>query len=211
MDDEKIRQLKSILRQAKEAGGRGVLLRAHEIALSLQNPESAPEILADLAGMLSASGAFKEAQELVSRVDSPFERTHILVELASGLTSQGRRQDALMMLQEAGLHASLIEGRRFWNWQKAEALDRLAVSYSEIGLGEQALALWKEGAEAAQSGQESDDPQEIFDCSGVLSDIALNLAHAGFHDNAADIARSIKVTYRREGTLNRLSEIAGGP
>ena len=90
-------------------------------------------------------------------------------------------------------------------WQRAESLNFIArVMFRHDSAT--AASLWHAAIEAAENGQVSNDPQDSYDCSSVLGEIAVDICESGDSNWAIDVGVSVSNDYIRERTLRKLEE-----
>jgi 1-aminocyclopropane-1-carboxylate deaminase/D-cysteine desulfhydrase-like pyridoxal-dependent ACC family enzyme len=204
-DQENKQQIESLLHQPGSPDTK-ILEEALRLARALENGEDRDWYVSEVAKAFAATGYFDAAIEIARTVSLAIEKKDALVAISTSLLAVAQNRRAMATLAEAELTAEAIEDESYSKWQKAEALDQIAKIYQTANEREHAKSVWLKAIEVAQRGQSSNDVQEIFDCSGVLSEIAKNLATAGFLELAKDVAQSIRVDYKRQGALNKISE-----
>jgi hypothetical protein len=175
----------------------------------LDNEDDRDWYLGKLSLSLSQLGEWARASSLARSIQHNMARADALLSIAELLFTANEREkvvELLVMVESAALE---IEGERYWKWQKAEILGKLGRFYSQLAEHNNAIRVWHMAIDTAHIGQNGDDPQELWDCSGVLSEITTYLAEAGLRELAQETAKSIRIDYKREGALKRLAQMAG--
>lgn len=154
-------------------------------------------------------GSQPKAMDLADQIQDLLERKDVLLAIADSLIITAKRQKAESVLAEAEKTISaIISDEEYPLWQKAEALERMALLISKIERADKAITLRQQAIEVAKLGQKTiNNPQEQVDCAGVLAEIALDLAHAGDFILAKSVANEIYIDKRRNETLDTIAAI----
>lgn len=154
-------------------------------------------------------GSQPKAIDLADQIQDLLERKDVLLAIADSLIITAQRQTAESVLAEAEKTISaIISDKEYPLWQKAEALERMALLMSKIEREDKAITLRRQAIEVAILGQKTmNNPQEQVDCAGVLAEIALNLAHSGDFVLARSVANEIRIQKRHNETLNTIAAI----
>jgi hypothetical protein len=108
--------------------------------------------------------------------------------------------------QSAEAFALSVDGE----WQRAESLTQVARAVASAGRLEEARRIWGVAITVAQEGERSPRPQDSYDSSSVLWEIAEDMALAGDMENARTIAANIKNEHKKQRALENLADIARG-
>lgn len=209
MDDhQNNRELAALIKQAKDTLDPKSIHTALKIAMGFEDIEERSWYLSEIVVLQATIGEIEESIQIAKMISLPIEKVHSLIAIASVLAQEPQQQRANSILAEAEIAAEDIEGDPYWKWQKAEAMDNIALAYVQAGESGKAIMMWNSSVQTAKAGQFGDDPQDIFDCSSVLSVVAMHLAEAGYLDKAKHVAESIRIDHKRQGALEEIARIA---
>jgi len=199
---DKIKQLEGLLEAGNFSSGEAIK-EVVSIALSIGVEDDRDLYLQKTALGLAAAGQWKKAQEVVGYIQEPYERAESLCKIADHLILIGDFQQSLSILDEAEKAA----GQTAEIWQKPDLLNRIARSLIAAKAYDMADKVWGQAISAARVGENSASIQDSVDCSGVLREIAENLALVGKTEKALEIARAIKSLGKRDGALDVVMKI----
>jgi tetratricopeptide (TPR) repeat protein len=186
-----------------------VLEAALRIVESLEDRDDRDYYVSVLAEWSATGRGMKhleKAIELTRSVKVASDRRRALVAIAKRLLAGDDRQRCESTLAEAEQAAEAVESDNgYLAWQKAEAWHQIADLYRELGHLSHATRVWSRAAKLAQSGQDSNDPQDARECRSILVEIVAKAAEAGLKDFAIETAQSITSNDWRKAALEKLS------
>jgi tetratricopeptide (TPR) repeat protein len=159
----------------------------------------------DLAKALSKLGEYDKATHVANSIEHKIEKAETFMTIATDLMTANQWAKAVIALNYSEVAAFDIAGEDYEKWQRAGVMAILGKQYEILGEHVRAQAIWKEAIASAQIAQNTDNPQEIHDCSSVLSEITTYLIEAGLIDLAKETAQSIRNSGRRQGALSRVA------
>jgi tetratricopeptide (TPR) repeat protein len=172
--------------------------------LSLADEDDRNHVCYLLARRLTAEGVLDKAEFFTRLMESwPIERTWLFGDIAVKLWQSGQTEHALELLNEAIL-ISRTNGRE---WQRGEALSRIATHLIELGQRERAISLLREAVPIAQLGEEQGYSQDSADSVSVLLELAEKLVLVGEYEEAKQVANSIKHGVERDRALCKIQAI----
>jgi tetratricopeptide (TPR) repeat protein len=208
MNDIKHKQSLDILIEQKETHTLQALEAGVEIVNSLSDQWDKDWYWAKFAKAFSQLGDYQKAKQVADPIQDRVERAYTFLGIADGIIATQQYSNAFEALNEAEASAFEIEGESYSKWSRAEVLGRIGTRYEILGEQLHAQTLWKEAITSAQSGQNEDNPQELWDCSGVLLEITAYLIEAGLISFARETAQSIRIDSRREQALRNIEEVS---
>jgi tetratricopeptide (TPR) repeat protein len=162
--------------------------------LALTDEDDRSDLCYSLATRFITEGNLERAEFFTRLMETwPIERTWFLGDIAVKLWRSGQTEHALQLLNEA-ISTARTNGSE---WQRAEALSKLATHLIELRQSAQAISLLREAVPIAQLGEEQGALQDSLDSASVIQELAEKLALAGEYEEAQDVANSIKHAVRR--------------
>jgi thioredoxin-like negative regulator of GroEL len=185
------------------------LLIIKQNILSVDDVDARNFLLYDLVSRLLEEKLWHKAEIFTRLMETwELERSWFLGDIAAQIWQDGNTEQAHALFAEA-IKLVHKNGR---DWQSAEALLRIANHYVELGERNIATAILLESAEIAQRGEKEslaiNNPQDAYDSSGVLREVAETLASFGEIDKAMQIAQTIIIDSRREAALDKIKKHA---
>jgi tetratricopeptide (TPR) repeat protein len=163
--------------------------------LTLTDEDDRNHVCYSLALRLITEGNLERAEFFTRLMETwPIERTWFLGDIAAKLWRSGQTEHALQLLNEASSTARTNGSE----WQRAEALSKIATHLVELGQRARAISLLREAVPIAKLGEEQGDLQDSLDSASVIHELAEKLALAGEYEEAREAANSIKHAFRRE-------------
>jgi hypothetical protein len=172
--------------------------------LLLDDEDDRNDVCYSLAPRLIEAGNLDGAEFFVRLMESwPIERTWFLGDIATKLWGNGESEKALRLLHEA-ISIARTNGRE---WQRADALSKIASHFVEFGQRAQGISLLQEAIPIAQLGQAQGSGHDIEDSASVIRELAEKLAHCGEHEQAKQVASSITHAVKRERAVRLIQAI----
>src|SRR6266508_871026 len=181
-----------------------ILASIESEVLSLTDEDDRSDVCYSLARRLVIEGNLGKAEFFTRLMETwPIERTWFLGDIAAKLWRRGQPEHALQLINEA-ISTARTNGNE---WQRAEALSKIATHLVELGLRVQAISLLREAVPIAQLGEDQGDVQDSLDSASVIQELAEKLALAGEYEQARQVANSIKHEVRRARAAHRVQDI----
>lgn len=196
------------LLDAASEGQRQAMDKAIYRAQLLSESDSRDWYFGRIIRVLVQTAELDKAIELMELIHHPLEKKDALLQVANALITMGQIEQSEQKLEEVEKILPTIAGEAYSMWQRAEALDQIALLRLRVGQRDRALVLWQQAIGAAQAGQRNDStPQEIWDSAGVLAEIACHLAAAGQVVLARTVASEIRIENKRQSAIETITRI----
>ncbi len=172
---------------------------AVKLAEELEDPDHRSWYLSRFARKMASAQWWDNALKVARLTTGFYDEADALLTIAEEMIRAGEVQRGLLLLQEVIKTTNETQGEEVWPWQKADALNRAASLFRQIGNIDTALKIWNEAFQVAQAGQSHDT-----DCLSVLAEITKALALAGQLEFAKRVAESIQSVGKREYALRQI-------
>lgn len=178
-------------------------LEVVSLALLIKDEEDRDLHLFYIVQWLLKNNDWQKAYGIAELISESYEKSEALQMIADKMAEVGHLERALFVFSEAE-HNS--ENENLSDWQKAELLHKLAKSLQNNKAIFKAEDVWKKAIFIAKQGQNSENPQDSIDCSGVLAEIAEDFASDGKIKQAFNIAQNIKSVGKKERAMKNISD-----
>ncbi len=173
------------------------------LILSIKDEEDRNWRLFKAAEWLLKNNDWQKAHGIAQLISDGYEKSDAMRIIADKMVSIGQLERALFVFAEAEYSS---ENDILEDWQKAELLDKIAVSLRKNNAIFKAEEVWKKAIAIARHGVNSENPQNSLDCSSVLAEIAEHFASDGKIKKAFEIAQNIKNVGKKERAIEKISE-----
>lgn len=172
------------------------------LALSIQDEENRDLYLLNAVSWLTANGIWQKAYGTAQLMSESYEKSQALREIAEYLAAVGHLEKAFSVFAEAE-KAAVADGLA--EWQKAELLHGIAKSLRRANAVFRADEVWAKAVSTAQNGENSSNPQDSYDSSSVLAELAEYFAAHENFERALGIAQKIKNIGIKEKVIPQIS------